>query len=110
MSFEGQALSLYTIAANYSAHPYPRLANQDDQADLVIDLEPVLVVKSKAALCHRTQHALFVRRRSRAAGRELTVEEVVMKQESIRRAYPAAGDRKDDRLLKHLSPWAIDLS
>ena len=110
ISFESSAPSLYTIAANYGAHPYPRLANQDDQADLVIDIEPVLEVKSKAALCHRTQHALFVRRRSRAAGRELTVEEVVLKQESIRWACPAAGDRKDDRLLKYLSPWAIDHS
>jgi len=110
MSFEEQAPSLHTIAANYSGHPYPRLANKDDQADLVIDIEPVLEEKRKAALCHRTQHALFVRRRSRAAGRELTVEEVVMKQESIRRAYPAAGDRKDDRLLKLLTPWSIDLS
>ena len=110
MSFAARATSLYTIAASYSAHPYPRLANQDDQADLVIDIDPVLEVKSKAALCHRTQHALFVRRRSQEAGRELTVEEVVLKQESIRRAYPAAGDRKDDRLLEHLSPWAIDHS
>jgi LmbE family N-acetylglucosaminyl deacetylase len=110
MSFEGKAPSLYTIAAHYSQHPYPRLANEDDQADLVIEIEPVLEVKRKAAMCHRTQHALFVRRRSRQAGRVLTVAEVVLRQESIRRAYPAAGDRKDDRLLKHLSPWAIDLS
>jgi LmbE family N-acetylglucosaminyl deacetylase len=76
----------------------------------VIDIEPVLEVKREAALCHRTQHALFVRRRSREAGRALTVEEVILKQESIRRAYPAAGDREDDRLLEHLSPWAIDFS
>jgi LmbE family N-acetylglucosaminyl deacetylase len=110
MSCADPAPSLYTIAANYSAHPYPWLANQDDQADLVIDIEPVLEVKREAALCHRTQHALFVRRRSREAGRALTVEEVILKQESIRRAYPAAGDREDDRLLEHLSPWAIDFS
>lgn len=108
MSFEDQTPSLYTIAASYSGHPYPRLANVDDPADLVIDIEPVLEVKRKAALCHRTQHALFVRRRSRQAGRELTVEEVVMEQESIRRAYPAAGDGEDDRLLRQLSAWAID--
>ena len=110
MSFEDRAPSLYTIAANYREHPYPRLANADDQADLVIDIEPVLELKRKAAMCHRTQHALFVRWTSRQAGRKLTVEEVVMQQESIRRDFPPINDNGDDRLLKLLTPWSIDLN
>jgi LmbE family N-acetylglucosaminyl deacetylase len=110
ISFEDRDLSLYTIAAHYAGHPYPRLANEADQADLVVDIEPVLAEKTKAAMCHRTQHALFVRRRSQQAGRQLAVPEVVMKQESLHRAYPSTRDGDEDRLLEHLSPWSIDFT
>jgi LmbE family N-acetylglucosaminyl deacetylase len=107
MSFDDRTPSLYTVAANYSAYPYPRLANEADQADLVVDISPVVEKKINAALCHRTQHALFVRWTSREAGREMTVPEVVMKQESFHRAYP---DGPEDPLMKLLNPWSIDFS
>jgi LmbE family N-acetylglucosaminyl deacetylase len=110
MSFEDRPISLYTIAANYGEHPYPLLANKDDQADLVVDIEPVLGVKTKAAMCHRTQHALFVRRRSQEIGRELSVADVIMPQESLRRAYPGDRDGGKDQLLQLLSPWSIEFS
>jgi LmbE family N-acetylglucosaminyl deacetylase len=110
MSFEDRSLSLYTVAAIYDGHPYPRLANEDDQADLVIDIAPVLEVKTKAAMCHNTQHALFVRRRSQLAGRELSVPDVILKQESLHWAYPAAKDGDKDQLLEILSPWSLDFS
>lgn len=110
MSFEDRDLSLFTVAALYDGHPYPRLANEADQADLVIDIEPVLAAKTKAALCHRTQHALFVRRRSQQAGRELSVPEVILKQESLRRAYPSARDGVKDQLMDLLSHWSIDFT
>jgi len=38
-----------------------RIHNQADPADVVVDVTPWLGVKSAAAACHRTQHALFFR-------------------------------------------------
>jgi LmbE family N-acetylglucosaminyl deacetylase len=58
----GHAPAFYTFAANYSTHPYPRLTNAADPADVIVDVRPVLDYKEAAARCHQTQTALFVRR------------------------------------------------
>jgi LmbE family N-acetylglucosaminyl deacetylase len=107
MSFDRQSLTLYTVAAGYSEHPYPRLANASDQADVVIDVDSVLEKKMQAAFCHRTQHSLFVRWASQGLGRKLSVPEVIMKQESFHRAYP---DRQEYPLMERLKPWSIDFN
>lgn len=78
------APSLWTAAAAYRAHPYPRLSNLDDPADLIVDVHPALDAKEAAALAHRSQTALFVRRRSLAAGRPLAVRDVLLTEESFR--------------------------
>ncbi len=80
---------VYSFAAHYPTHPYPRLANADDPADLVVDVSRVLARKVAAALCHATQNALFVRRRSEEAGRPMAVREVMLAEESYRRQWPA---------------------
>lgn len=100
-------LLLYTVSAVFPDHPKPRLANQDDQAHLVIDITPVLGQKTAAAWCHKTQHALFVRRSSRQAGRQLSVPEVIMTIESLHRAYPKVKGKPEDALAKALKPWDI---
>lgn len=89
-ALEGEAPLVYSFAAHYAEHPYPRLANPDDAADLVVDVTAFLAQKEAAALCHATQTALFVRRRSEAAGRQLSVREVLLTEESFRRQWPAA--------------------
>ena len=66
---------LYTIQAAFPGHPKPRVRNDDDRAHLVLDVSRVLERKTAAALCHRSQHALFVRRASQEAGRALSVPE-----------------------------------
>ncbi len=48
----------YTFAPFFSDHPYPRLTNQDDTADLILDIRPALAQKTAAILCHQTQHNL----------------------------------------------------
>jgi N-acetylglucosamine malate deacetylase 2 len=99
----------YTTAAIFPDHPRPRLANQDDPADLILDVSSVQPQKTQAALCHRTQHALFVRRASEEAGRRLSVPEVIMKVESLRR-WNAAGDQAgQDDLTKLLCPYLKDV-
>jgi LmbE family N-acetylglucosaminyl deacetylase len=79
---------LYTVQAYFPEHPKPRLANQDDPAHLIVDVSAVLDKKEKAALCHQTQNALFVRRASEDAGRTVTVREALMTRESFHRGFP----------------------
>lgn len=81
---------LYSVQAAFPEHPRPRLMNSDDPANLILDVSAVIEQKTQAALCHRTQHALFVRRASREAGRPLTVPEVIVSLESLRRVLPPA--------------------
>jgi LmbE family N-acetylglucosaminyl deacetylase len=88
---------VYSFAAAYDGHPYPRLSNADDPADLVVDVSSVLERKIAAALCHATQNALFVRRRSAEAGRTMEVREVMLAEEALHRHWPEAG-RPDDPL------------
>jgi LmbE family N-acetylglucosaminyl deacetylase len=83
---------LYTISAAVPDHPYPRLTNKDDQADIILDVTAVLDKKESAALCHKTQNALFVRRRSEEAGRPLTIHEVMIPVESLHRVFGQPGD------------------
>ena len=87
------APSLWSCAAAYRNHPYPRLSNVDDAADLVVDVSTALDQKEAAALAHRSQTALFVRRRSLAAGRPLDVREVLLTEEAFHCLTP---DRADD--------------
>jgi LmbE family N-acetylglucosaminyl deacetylase len=91
---------LYTFAASFPDNPRPRLANADDRAHFVVDVSAVIERKVAAALCHRTQHALFVRRRTQELGRAVTVEEVVAQEtrEALRRQWPPAHGTPDDVL------------
>ncbi|MGD9350574.1 MAG: hypothetical protein PVF71_13020, partial [Desulfobacterales bacterium] len=38
-----------------------RILNQDDEADIIVDTSPWHDTKVAAALCHKTQHAMFLR-------------------------------------------------
>lgn len=92
---------LYSFAASYPEHPYPRLANVNDPADVVVDISAFLDEKEAAALCHATQTGLFVRRRSEQAGRPLTVRDVMLTEESFHRHWPM-GDVTIDPFLRWL--------
>ncbi len=91
-------ISLYTFSAFFPDHPYLRILNKDDAADLILDVSPFLNQKESAALCHKTQNALFVRRRSEMAGRQLTIREVMLNVESLHRVF----GNKEDELTKLL--------
>jgi N-acetylglucosamine malate deacetylase 2 len=88
LSGHGDPPLFYTVQGIFPGHPHPRLANVDSPAHLVIDIAPFLARKTAAALCHRTQHALFTRRSSQEAGRPMTVEEIIHPLESLHRAWP----------------------
>jgi len=96
---------LYTFSAAFPEHPRPRLTNEDDPAHIVLDISPALTQKGDAALCHKSQHALFVRRSSIRAGRQLTVPEVLMKIEGLHRVYPPVNGELDDVVADLLKPW-----
>lgn len=106
-SFNGKAPILYTFSAAFPEHPRPRLVNRDDPADLVLDVSPALQQKTEAALCHLSQHALFVRRSSLRAGRQLTVPEVMMKLEGLHRVSPPSEGERQDVVTKALAPWRL---
>ncbi len=103
-----QPALFYTFSADFPQHLRPRLANQDDPAHLVLDITPALPQKIAAALCHKTQHALFVRRSSQQAGRQLSVPEVLMQIEGLHRASPLVESQPQDVVSELLQPWVID--
>jgi N-acetylglucosamine malate deacetylase 2 len=78
----------YTVQGAFSGHPFPRLANKDVPAHMVIDVSPFRAQKTAAALCHTTQHALFIRHGSEEAGRKLSVPEIIQSVESLHRVSP----------------------
>ncbi len=103
-SLGGEAPVFYSVSGAFPEHPRPRLANQDDPAHIVLDISPALEQKTAAALCHRTQHALFVRRPSRENGRPMTVPEVILQVEALHRVYPAVKTNRKMRWPGHSSP------
>jgi LmbE family N-acetylglucosaminyl deacetylase len=80
--------ALFTFSADYGGHPRKRSANRDDPADFVVDVESVFEMKLAAMECYRSQRALFVRRASAEAGRPVPLEDVILRRESFRRAFP----------------------
>jgi LmbE family N-acetylglucosaminyl deacetylase len=88
--FPATLAPLYSFSAIFPNHPYPRLANADDSADAVVDVSAYLDQKEAAALCHGTQQAAFVRRRSKQAGRPVSVREALLTMEAVHRQLPAA--------------------
>ncbi len=106
-SLESRALLFYGVGASFPEHPRPRIANRDDPAHLILDITPVLDAKTRAALCHRTQHALFVRRASQEAGRPLSVPEVIQRVESLHRFSPPADAVVEDELVNLLRGYEM---
>lgn len=99
--------NIYTVSASFDDHPKAHISNPDDPADLVLDITPVMDRKIDAALCHRTQHALFVRRASQQAHRQLSVPEVIVHLESLHRVFPPATSDPDP-IFALLEPWSYN--
>jgi LmbE family N-acetylglucosaminyl deacetylase len=86
----------YTVQAYYDNSPKPHILNKADQADWIIDVSSVINEKIHAAFCHKSQHDLFVRRKSKELGKLVSVSEVIQTEES----YHFANGTKD--VLKNL--------
>jgi LmbE family N-acetylglucosaminyl deacetylase len=99
---------LYSVSANFPGHPKPRHINRDQNAHIVLDVSTVMEQKVQAALCHRSQQALFVRRASQAAGRQVSVPEVLVSLESLHRVYPPVEAEIDGPLPALLAPWRVE--
>jgi LmbE family N-acetylglucosaminyl deacetylase len=52
---------LISWSACYKPAERLRILNKDDPADIIYDITPWHAIKVAAALCHRTQHAMFLR-------------------------------------------------
>ena len=79
-------VSVYGIAARVSDHE-DRLWNTSDAAHVALDITPWIEQKHAAMLCHRTQHALFKRRRKLH-----TVREAIRTIESVHRFIPVSSN------------------
>ena len=53
--------ALLSWCAWYEPAKHERILNKDDRADIVHNVTPWLDAKIAAALCHQTQHAMFLR-------------------------------------------------
>jgi LmbE family N-acetylglucosaminyl deacetylase len=93
----------YTVQAYYDNSPKPHILNKADQADWIIDVSSVMNEKIHAALCHKSQHDLFVRRKSKELGKSVSVSEVIQSEES----YHFANGTRD--VLKKLPEIKINL-
>lgn len=96
---------LYTVQANFEGNPKPHLANPQDPAHLVVEISSVLEIKTQAAVCHKSQNALFVRRASERAGRSLTIPEVIVPVESLHRVIPAVESEPEDEFARVMRRW-----
>ena len=79
----------YSVQANYENSPKPHILNKNDKANWIIDATSVMEKKIAAALCHKSQHGLFVRKKTKELGRKVDVEEVIVPYESY---FLANGD------------------
>lgn len=70
--------ALLSWLAWYELPDLERILNQDDRADIVYDITPWLDTKIAAALCHKTQHAMFLRNSG-----ALTIADMVWKTETF---------------------------
>ena len=102
LALEEDAPLMYTPLASYPEHPRQHMLNKCEPADYILDIHPVLEIKTAATLCHKTQHALFVRHTSQKLGRQVTVPEIVLQEESLRRTYPR--DMEHDPVYELLKP------
>jgi LmbE family N-acetylglucosaminyl deacetylase len=57
----GSKAALMSWSAWHEPAERARILNKDDRADIVRDITPWIHVKIAAALCHKTQHAMFLR-------------------------------------------------
>jgi len=96
---------LYTFCADFPGHPRPRHANPDNLAHIVLDITAVMAQKARAAYCHRSQNALFVRRESERTGYRLTVPEILLNVESLHQVSLSENGRLEDSLARLLQPW-----
>jgi LmbE family N-acetylglucosaminyl deacetylase len=76
----------YTFAAKVPSIE-DHIWNDSEPAHLALDVRPWLDTKEAAALCHKTQHTLFKRRR-----KAKTVREILRTTESFHRHLPPVGN------------------
>ncbi len=84
------AVVFYSVAASVPGVE-DHLWNASRTAHLALDISPWAEAKIAAMLCHRSQHALFKRRRGLTR-----VEEALRRLESFHREWPPAGDSLPD--------------
>ncbi len=65
--------ALLSWCAWYEPAEHERILNNNDHADIVHDVAPWLEAKIAAALCHQTQHAMFLRNSGARSVRDMVL-------------------------------------
>ncbi|MGB2964747.1 MAG: PIG-L deacetylase family protein [Anaerolineales bacterium] len=77
------------------------------EPDFAVDITPWKKQKTKAMLCHKSQHGLFLRHGSARAGRPITIPEMVRTQEALIRVQPASSENYPDPLAEYLNEISL---
>ncbi|RMG88787.1 MAG: PIG-L family deacetylase [Chloroflexi bacterium] len=95
---------VYSVAA-FVPTIEDRLWNQNEMAHYALDIRPWAAQKVAAMECHRTQHALFTRRK-----KQKSVRDALRTVESVRRQWPPVPEGLPDdafaELLKQAGAWS----
>ena len=74
---------------------------------IVVDVSSRLKQKIEAAMCHRSQHGLFIRHGSARAGRPVTVPEIIRSTEALCRVSPTVEKSQKDQLITLLKEISV---
>jgi len=78
--------------------------------DFLLDISPWKEQKVKAALCHQSQHDLFIRNGSARAGRPVTIPEMIRPIEALSRTQLSGQIQDGTWILRTLSEISIPLN
>lgn len=77
---------------------------------ILVDIKPWIHQKTKAVLCHKSQHGLFLRHGSARAGRKITIPEMVRTEEALCQIPVPGGNSGSDHLFNLLKKISIPVS
>jgi len=100
VGIDGDSPSMYSFNAFHPSLPQPGILNDDDWADVVIDVSSVLGTKISVLECHVTQWQVFVERQDSIADYKSAIAEFMQSftKESYCRHWPKAEKHAPDIL------------
>ena len=104
-SYQGIRLAIDQLPEPTPLHFAPCWLSRDTgeftpPPDLLLDVSRWIEIKVKAASCHQTQQALFLRNGAERAGRPVTLEELIRDQEALIQLGEGSGSKEEAAIQK----------